>query len=227
MDYLQFRRCSGLGANQLHRNNGGPVTIPLKDSLTQTLLPPASFFSTGQQNLIPPGAAIAVESDSSAPISQEGWSQLQTSSPAVTGFCFFHYQPLKGPASQGVVQPETRNALSYVLTYSNTGTTFTAVAVANITNAPVNVTVTLRDPLTGVIIDHGNFSLPAMGHGSFLLASTFTSSAGKTGSVEFSTGTTGELTVVGLVFDSVALGGGSTGYSFFSVPPIAKYPLIT
>ena len=206
---------SGSAQFNFYGNDGHPIVIPLTNSLSQTILTPASSFSTG---LVPPSGLVAIESQANTPSDTQGWSQLVTQNPFMIAFSTFHYQPTVGTAQQGVVTSESRNGLSYVVPYSDSKTAFTAIAMANITAAPVTVNVTFHDVQSGNQFGAGTLNLPAMGHLAFVLAKdSFPIAAGTTGTVEFTTGTPGQLTVLGLIFDA-------TSFAFFSIPPIVKLP---
>ena len=76
--------------------------------------------------------------------------------------------PVSPPTRPGV--RSERHLVSYVLAYDNTNRYFSGVAVSNTTSAAVNVTVTVRDGITGAVSGTHALALPAMGHKAFLLS---------------------------------------------------------
>ena len=131
-----------------------------------------------------------------------GWAQLSTAG-AVNGFAIF-----KNSSNQEAVVPlETRKAPSYLLAFDNSGTLLTGLAIANLSAAPANVNAIIRDD-TGTEIGTRTISLPAQGHQSFLLnalPSGFAVTAGIRGTVEFDTPPNGQISVLGLRANGVAV----------------------
>ena len=198
-------------------DNGQALPVPLR--LTQVgiaiQLGSLSQFVYG----LPAGAVLEVESDSSDPVGTTGWAKLQGGS-NVTGYLIFRYAGLDGLGVQeAIVTPETRNGKSYLLAFDNTGQHFTSFAVANITNQPVDVTMTARDAVTGAALGPPIIlPLTAMGHRADLFSKLLSSTTLQSGTVEFTTPSPGQISVLGLRFTTT----GPTTYAFTSVPPIMK-----
>ena len=195
-------------------DSGNPLSLPL--SFPQTPAMPAQTTSTYNATLAP-GTLLQVQAANPAnPTQQTGWAQL-TASGGATGFAVFEYQPLSGGKQEAVVPFETRQANSYVLAYDNTNRYFSGVAVSNTTSAAVNVTVTVRDGITGAVSGTHALALPAMGHKAFLLSDAtlgYPETANGAGTIEYSTGTPGQISVLGLRFNANA--------AFTSTPALAK-----
>jgi hypothetical protein len=132
-----------------------------------------------------------------SPKVQTGWAQFQTNG-NITGFETFHYQPANGGLQEAVVPLETRGAASYVLPYDNTNGYSTGIAVANITNEPITVAITMRDALTGNVVGSDSLSLLAQQHTSYTLATRYPALVGQTGSLEFDTLQPGQISVIGI-----------------------------
>lgn len=194
-------------------NSGNAVVIPLRLPQLGVTAPPAAVFNDTLQ----PGTALAVESDSTDPAGVTGWAKLHASSANVTGYLIFRYAGENGSGVQeGVVTVETRSGKSYVLGFDNTNSHFAAVALANLTNQAVDVTVTARDGLTGSGLGQSStIHLPAMGHTADQLVNVVPSTASASGTVEFATPAAGQITVLGLRFTNPSL-------AFTSTPPILK-----
>ena len=112
------------------------------------------------------------------------------------GFIRFRYAPRD---QEAIVPLEHRNASSYVLAFDNTNGIATGVAVANLLAVPANIPVLIRDN-TGAQIGSASVSLPADGHAAFVLTDRFSSTVNQTGTIEFDTPPSGQITVLGLRF---------------------------
>jgi hypothetical protein len=98
------------------------------------------------------------------------------------------------------------------LSFDNTLGAATGVALANTTTVAANIGVFFRDD-TGATLFSTTLSIPALGHTSFVLASSYPVTAGKRGSLEFD-GTAGQISVLGIRANS-------TG-AFSSIPALTK-----
>jgi hypothetical protein len=195
-------------------DDGQPVTIPLR--LPQ-VAPGVGFSSAQFAYTLLSGSVLAVESDWDDPtgIGIKGWAKLQAGS-NVTGYLIFRYAGLDGESVQeGVVTAETRNGKSYVLGFDNTGQHLSTFAIANVTNQSVEVTITARDAEKGGILVSTNKTLPAMGHWAANLGDFLPYTKLVDGTVEFSTPTAGQISVIGL---RVTL----PSFAITSAPPIMK-----
>jgi hypothetical protein len=94
---------------------------------------------------------------------------------------------------------ETRNAASYILAFDNTDGLATGIAVANVTSAPANISVSIRDA-TGAQLGFETIAIPANGHSAFVLSNQFAETANQTGTIEFATPAGGEISVLGMRF---------------------------
>jgi hypothetical protein len=104
-----------------------------------------------------------------------------------------------------------------VLAFDDTNGYFYGLAVANTTSQAASVSVTVRDAVTGKVTGTHTITLPANGHQSFLLnnpALGFPETANTSGTLEFSTTTPGQISVLGLRFNPNA--------AFTSVPVLLK-----
>jgi hypothetical protein len=191
-------------------DNGNPMTLPLTFSGGSTT---ASTFNQS----VPAGGTLVLQSTgpASAPTSV-GSAQLLTDG-TVGGFATFALALGPNNIQEAVVPLENRSASGYVLFFDNTNGAATGVALANNTTQPLNVPVIGRD-------DSGNqtgqiaVSLPASGHASYNLAdpnSAFGSlTPGRTGTLEFRSPSGGQISVLGLYFNS--------NFAFSTIPAIAK-----
>lgn len=162
----------------------------------------AILGSTFDQTL---GANATLLLDTSGPASQAavGSSELLTTG-NVDGFAIFTYTP-SGQAA--VVPLETRKANSYLLAFDNTGQLVTGVAIANLAANAANVHVLIRND-SGQQIGTGSIELAAQGHASFLLTDPqqgFPVTANQRGTVEFDTPQGGQISVLGLRANGLAL----------------------
>ena len=108
---------------------------------------------------------------------------------------------------------QTQNAAAYVLAFDNTNGLATGLAVANISNQAVKVPMIVRDD-TGAQLGTATIGLPAHGHTSFVLASSYSFAKDKRGTVEFDTPSNGQISALGIR-------GGATG-TFTTIPALAK-----
>jgi hypothetical protein len=152
-------------------DDGAPLALPLVSS--------PSTVST--LNTLAPNSTLVIDSTSPGAL-QTGYAQLTTNA-GVGGFIRFRYAPRD---QEAIVPLETRNAGSYVLAFDNTGSIATGVAVANLTAAPANIPVLVRDN-AGAQIGSASLSLPPNGHAAFVLTDRFTSTVNQTGTIEFDT----------------------------------------
>lgn len=193
---------------------GLAAVIPLRlPQLTEGVAyPPATQFNYTLQ----PGTVLAVESDSSDTTATQGWAQLKAGT-NVTGYLIFRYAGIDGEGVQeAVVTPETRNGKSYVIGFDNTNQHFTSFALANVTNQQFDVTVIARDAVTGEQLGTPTIiTLHAMDHWARLLSDIVENTAYTSGTVEFTTPSPGQISVLGLRFTKPS-------NAFTSTPPIMK-----
>ena len=189
---------SSSGPAQVHLdffdNNGNALPLPLSFPQSPSSSPVAA---SALDRTLGAGAALTiVSSGSESQPTQTGWTQMISDS-GVSGFA------ICGTGDEEAVVPlETRNSASYILWFDNTGATVVGVALANITKQPVSVEATIRDE-SGLVIGTGTISLPARGHDSFELPSRLAQTAQRRGTVEFDTTASGQISVLGLRFNSL------------------------
>ena len=174
--------------------NGNLLSLPLL--LPQSSGPPATLLASSLDQTLSPRATLVIGNPGldSQP-TQIGSAQLSTDG-NVGGFIRFRYSPRDQEAALPL---ETRNASSYVLAFDNSNGNATGVAVANLTAGPVNVSVVVRDD-SGIQIGSTILSLPADGQTAFTLADQIASTANLTGTVQFNTPTSGQISVLGMRF---------------------------
>jgi hypothetical protein len=185
-------------------SNDGSAS-PLTFTFPQLPAAGSSLESTLDETLAP-NASLLI--DTTGPLAQAsitGSAQLLTGG-LVDGFAIFKYTPTN---QQAVVPLETRNASSYLLSFDDTGTVGTGLAIANLATTRASVNVVVRDD-TGAKISTAIASIPldAGGHNSFMLtdaAQGFPEVAGKRGTVEFDAPAGGRIGVLGLRTNSGAL----------------------
>jgi len=159
--------------------------------------------------------------DTNGPVSQAanvGWALLQSNT-NMNGYALFTNSFNNW---QAAVPLETLNASSYLLAFDNTGQLSTGLAIANLSTVTADVNVIIRDD-GGTTIGTEVIALPAQGHTSFMLNSTYPVTADIRGTIEFDTPTGGQINVLGLrangpalttvpVLANVGAGGGSMAH---------------
>ncbi len=113
---------------------------------------------------------------------------------------------------EAVVPLEIRSATAYVLWFDNSHGLVTSMALANLTEAAVTVSVTSRDQ-TGAILGTDTVGLPPKGHLAFATGQQFPLATGRQGTLEFGTPGNGQVSVLGLRFSPGA---------FTTLPVIGK-----
>jgi hypothetical protein len=184
-------------------DNGSPLSIPLMDGITQQALSPASTYSV----TIRPFGLIALESTSSDPAETTGWVQVSTDSSTTTVLERFDYTSLP---SNGIVNLQrggtfpqfSATATGYMLPFLEAGGDFTAIAIANVTNSTINVTVTIRNFL-GTTKGTHTLTLAPQQHTAFLLSQEYPETAGAAGTIEFYAGGINQIAVMGLSFNGI------------------------
>jgi hypothetical protein len=203
---------SSSGQAQVHLdffdNNGNALPLPL--TFPQSPSSNVVVASTIDRTLGAGAALTILSSGSESQPTQVGWAQLIAGS-GVSGFAIFGTR--SGNLDQEAVVPlETRNSASYILWFDNTGAMVVGVALANLSKQPVSVEVTIRDE-SGLVIGTATIPLSAQGHDSFELPSRLAQTAQRRGTLEFHTATSGQISVLGLRFNSTA---------FTTIPVMAK-----
>ncbi len=136
----------------------------------------------------------------------EGWANL-TSTGDLNAYEVFHY----GPSGQEAVVPMQTIGSSYLMIFDNTtlvNTLGTGVAIANAASETASVPYIINDD-TGTQIASGSVSVPASGHTAFTLSDQYPVTAGKRGTLQFTTPSQGQISVLGIR---------SNGDSFTTIP---------
>jgi hypothetical protein len=130
---------------------------------------------------------LTFETDGTNPALGSGWALLsQPNNDSVGSFAVFRYS-LKGAQPQEAVVPTVNQFYDhFVLPFDNSGQLVTGVALANPTVVAVSITVTIRNQ-RGEIIDKRLLSLRKYEHQAFVLPTTWTSTVGIRGTIEFQT----------------------------------------
>lgn len=186
-------------------DSGSPLTLPLTFPQTSNAAPanlPAVNQTLGSNALL----LLETKPPASVPLS-EGWANL-TGAGNVNAYEIFHY----GPSGQEAVVPvQNAGSSSYLLVYDNTSlvnTLGTGVAIANRVNQTASVPFVINDD-SGTQIASGSVSVPALGHTAFTLADQYPVTAGKRGTLQFTTPPQGQISVLGIR---------SNGNSFTTIP---------
>ncbi len=182
-------------------NDGHDLTLPFTSAqswLTGTVLG-SSLAATIQPNAL-------LSFDTSGPVnmdSQAGAVHLLSGGNA-NGFAIFTYTPT-GQAA--VVPLERRSASSYMLSFDNTGSLRTGLAISNLAATGTAVNVTIRDD-SGARLGFSTIQLEANGHRSFMMndaAYGFPAAANKRGTIQFDTTEAGRISVLGLRTNGAAI----------------------
>ncbi len=191
-------------------DNGNPLTLPL----TFPQLPPAAgpLLASTYDLTVNAGSEFLIQTTGpSTQTTMVGWAQLFTNG-TIGGFAVF--SQLESTSLQEAVAPlENRNPGAFLLSFDNTAGDVTGVALANLATQPANVPFTIRDD-HGTVVLATTILVPAQGHTSFPLPSTYVLSAGLRGTLEFDTPAGGQISVLGLRFNPTT--------AFSSIPALAK-----
>ena len=184
-------------------DSGSPLNLPL--TFPQGSLAPATVTSVNQT--LSSNAMLLLDTNPPGVPLSEGWAKL-TSGGDVNAYEIFHY----GPSGQEAVVPvQNAGSSSYLLVYDNTSlvnTLGTGVAIANRVNQTASVPFVINDD-SGTQIASGSVSVPALGHTAFTLADQYPVTAGKRGTLQFTTPPQGQISVLGIR---------SNGNSFTTIP---------
>ena len=139
----------------------------------------ASFFD---RQLQPNQVVILDSTASGASPASTGSAQAYTEYSQFRGFAMFSYPAFNWEA---LVPLDTSSDNNYVIAFDNTGQLATGVAIATTATVPVPVSTVIRDD-TGAVLQQTSINLDADGHSSFMLTQQFPVTAGKRGTVMFS-----------------------------------------
>jgi sugar lactone lactonase YvrE len=190
-------------------DSGSPLSLPF--TFPQGSSSPVTASTITQ--MVNSNAVLLLDTTGPNEQPATGWAQL-LSSGGITGYAIFSNAFFKWNA---VVPLDARNASSYLVPFDNTGSLTTGVALANMVGQAGEVNVIVRDD-TGVQLETGPISLPALGHTSFTLPSNYASSAGKRGTVEFDTPAGGWISVLGLRANQIS----KTASALTTLPVLAN-----
>jgi len=194
------------GTLNFYDNNGAPMALPLLYPQAQTAATSSSVSIS-----LAPGQTLTMTADD--PNNSDTGSAVLTTSDAIGGYAIFEYTPT---GQEAVVPVETRGSQSYLLAYDNTNGIITGIAVANL-GAAQSVGVTVRDD-TGAVLATGSLQLGAGGHTSFILTDNYAMTAGKRGTIEFTSSGTGNISVLGLRTEPTGVTQGA--FAVTTVPPL-------
>jgi len=190
------------GQAQLNFFGNDGSALPLPFTFPQQPASGTTVASSVSQ-AINPNAVLVLDTTGPSQTVAVGSAQLLTSG-GISGFGIFKDLPT---GQEAVVPLETRNALSYVLAFDNTGPLVTGLAIANLAGTPANVGVVIRND-AGTKIGSGAITLAAGGHNSFVLTDPtlgFPITANIRGTLEFDTPLGGRITILGLRANGNAL----------------------
>lgn len=161
------------------------------------------------------GGATRVFQTGPASTLQQGWALITPGTPGsqrLSGFAIFRQQPLDGPPSEAIVPFAGPEVKRYLLVYDNSPGFATGVALAN-PNPDTELTVTAetRDE-AGQRLSIEAFIIPPNGQLVFVLSQRLPDTAGRRGSV---------------LFSSSPLGFAGLGLRFSSTGTFTSFPLVT
>ena len=190
-------------------NDGSPLTLPLE--LPQT---PGGSISTSSafNRILGAGELLVVTSQAPGDL-LVGSGQVSTSG-GIGGFSMFR-DNLSG--QEAAVPWESRNARIQYLPFDNTGGLGTGVAVANSGGQAATVPIIFRDD-AGATIGSASLDVPARGHVSFDLSTSYPGTAGKVGTASFETPVGGRISALGLRFSPT----GNGGSALTTIPVLAE-----
>jgi Phosphate-induced protein 1 conserved region/Bacterial Ig-like domain (group 3) len=174
-------------------DSGSPLALPI--TYPPSAAAPANVTSVNQT--LGSNAMLLLDTNPPAgvPLS-EGWANL-SSSGDVNAYEIFHY----GPSGQEAVVPlQATGGPSYLMIYDNTSlvnTLGTGVAIADGASQTAAVPFVFNDD-AGTQIASGSISVPALGHTAFTLSDQYPATAGKRGTLLFTTPPQGQISVLGI-----------------------------
>ncbi|MEQ1883552.1 MAG: matrixin family metalloprotease [Bryobacteraceae bacterium] len=173
-------------------DNGSPLSVSLTFPQTGS-----STFTSSLNRVIPANGMLVMESQG-LPSTQLVGSVRLTGVGQVSGYIIFG---TTANGQEAVVPLEDRSSNTFVLPFDNTSGLVSGLAATNPSAQVVNVTVTMRDDL-GNSLGTSSLNVPANGHTSFVLTDRFAATANKRGTLEFSTPSIGQISLLGLRFTS-------------------------
>jgi len=176
---------------------GNPLQLPLTFPQKSTTALPELAASLDRS--INPNARIVIDSNGPGANQLLASGQL-LSNGSISGFGIFSFSAFNWNA---VVPLETRKGSTYSLPFDNTGVLTTGVALANITASTISVQVTILSD-SGAKIGTDTITLPAQGSQLFTLPSRYSQTTRVRGTVQFTTTSPGQLSVLGVRANALA-----------------------
>jgi sugar lactone lactonase YvrE len=192
-------------------DNGTPAQLPLTFPLSGSAA--AQPTTTLSQTIAPEAQLVIATAGTSSQATTEGWAQLQVTGGNVGGSAVFDDATAAG-VQEAIVPVQTAGSRAYVLPFDYTGGRQTGVALANLTNLPVTVSVTLRDSTGAGLASAAPIQLQPFAHTSFMLASQYPAVSGLYGTIELDTPSVGQIGALGIR--------ATPGGAITSVPALAK-----
>jgi hypothetical protein len=191
-------------------DNGSPLTLPL--TFPQASGNSGPLLASTLDRTLAPGAVLVIKSTGPGTVPIVGWAQLLTSG-TVDGIANFRSN--NGTNDQQIgASFENRNANAYIFPFDNVDPLVTAVALANIGTQAGNVGINIRDD-TGALVLSSAIGLAARSHTSFVLSESYGFTAGMRGTVEFDAPDGGQISTLGILFNSATR-------AFGNIPVLAK-----
>ena len=176
-----------------HNDDGSALTLPVtttQQGISQTTTT-ASVSAT-----INPNATLLISTGDQVASTVVGWADV-LSTGSLGGYAIFRSTPQTGSPSEGTVPLQSQFPSTITLPYDNTAGFVMGVALANLSTAFANVTVTMWDD-SGNQLGTQNLNISGSGHTAFVLPNQFPLTAGKRGIVRFQA--TGGIAGLGLRF---------------------------
>ena len=183
-----------------YADDGSPLTLGI-----------AGIGAVSVTSAVLPVNGSTVLETTGGPGLRQGWAYLDTTQSVGAQAIFKSH--VAGRADYEAAVPIDQGSTSLLIAFDNSGGYFTGVAIANSDQIfAANVTVTFRNP-QGAQIGSGTLALPPSGHTSLLLNQSYPSTAGLTGTVEF-TSDNGSIVGIGLRFNPTGPFTSTTSFSF-------------
>ena len=198
----------GTASLRFYGDSGNPIGVPYQQVGTAS----GSTASFIDQKM-PPYSVVFLDTvtDASAPLTT-GSAQLFSSSNGITGFGAFRYPSRNWEA---LVPVDGTRDNSYVVAFDNTGSAWTGVALASSSSDPLKLAATVRDE-SGAVLETGSIPMGPNAQTAITLSQQFSSTAGKRGTVQFTTDTFG-------AFHALAVRGNGPALTTLPVIPVNGY----
>jgi hypothetical protein len=156
----------------------------------------------GMRITLTPSSSYTFSTTGGSSGTASGWAYImkENVNDAVSGMCIFRQRTAGRPDYEAAVPIVSEFDNRAVLLYDNTNSFVTAAAFANPNSASARVTFTVRNE-NGDVLELKTLTLPGLTHTAGTIPATFSSTAGRRGSIEFITSGTYGIGVVGLRFN--------------------------